>query len=406
MTIAPSAPSATLSVPDRNTALSSPTRQDGESRITGIDAARGSAMILVCLSHIKEPIADSAPALYDVLLWVTRIATPTFLLLSGFVIAHLLHHSRRPQIGIALVDRGLFLLFIAHLMLDWVSLPELGFSQWVFGRAGIVDAIGVSLCVAVALRRLSAPALLTTGLFLALASWPVAMTLQVESVWAKYAGALLFNLRSEANNYIDVPLVAYLGVFLIGMGLSVASSRDLQARAHLKVARRLFVVGASAIGMVAVGIILWFALSEPLELESWRHADLLKRTLNPTNKWPPSPAYLFFYGGLGLLMTALLLWGQRRRVTGRIVAVTSVIGSASLMCFIVQDFVLRLVPRILGISTDSPIFWLVYCGACVALLYVLARKWNAANGNRWFTVGLKKLAAKRGQAAHAVRGLP
>jgi uncharacterized membrane protein len=57
-----------------------------ETRIAAVDAARGCAMLMVCLSHIRHHFVASAPALEWALAVVTRIATPTFLLLSGFVV--------------------------------------------------------------------------------------------------------------------------------------------------------------------------------------------------------------------------------------------------------------------------------------------------------------------------------
>jgi peptidoglycan/LPS O-acetylase OafA/YrhL len=96
------------------------------SRITGIDAARGCAMFLVCLSHIKQHTVPSYPDLHEALVLVTRIATPTFLLLSGFVIGHVLRSSRRSNVGISLLDRGLFLILIAHLLLGWTDIHQAG----------------------------------------------------------------------------------------------------------------------------------------------------------------------------------------------------------------------------------------------------------------------------------------
>src|SRR5688572_17056908 len=71
-------------------------------RIEAIDAARGCAMILVFASHIKQHFLQTSPDVYLALLNVTRIATPTFLLLSGFVIGHLLRNDSRGHVGIAL----------------------------------------------------------------------------------------------------------------------------------------------------------------------------------------------------------------------------------------------------------------------------------------------------------------
>src|SRR5690606_40770935 len=42
-------------------------------RMTGIDAARGIAMVFVCVSHVRYHFHDSVPALYSLLTNVTRL---------------------------------------------------------------------------------------------------------------------------------------------------------------------------------------------------------------------------------------------------------------------------------------------------------------------------------------------
>src|SRR6185295_1076090 len=123
-------------------------------RIVAIDAARGCAMVLVCISHVAVYLS-AAPDLQWFLLMVARVATPTFLLLSGFVIAHLLQPGANRHVSVMLVDRGLFLLVVAHALLGLWMLPELGVLHWAFARTGITDAIGVALLSAVLLRALN-----------------------------------------------------------------------------------------------------------------------------------------------------------------------------------------------------------------------------------------------------------
>jgi uncharacterized membrane protein len=189
------------------------------ARITGIDAARGFAMVLVCFSHIRHHFVESAPGLYAALTLSTRLATPTFLLLSGFVIGYLLRRAD-GNIAIRLVDRGLFLLLVAHSLLGLVDLRSVSFLEWWFGRVTITDAIGVALFVAVVAYRLSSTTLLTMGFLLALISWPIALVFESDSPAIEHFGAVLFNPTSQASPLMDAALVPYLGVFLIGMGLS------------------------------------------------------------------------------------------------------------------------------------------------------------------------------------------
>src|SRR5262245_29948771 len=101
-------------------------------------------MVLVCLSHIKQHFVVSVPELHGFLVTTTRIATPTFLLLSGFVISHLLRSERRNSVPVMLIDRGLFLLIVAHAVLGLGDLDKLGTAGWFLDRVEITDAVGIA----------------------------------------------------------------------------------------------------------------------------------------------------------------------------------------------------------------------------------------------------------------------
>lgn len=375
-----------------------------QSRILGIDAARGTAMALVCLSHIKEHFVTSAPEMYLALMHVTRIATPTFLLLSGFVIGYVLRNSARPHVRLTFVDRGLFLLLVAHWLIGLSDLRSVEFSQWVFSRALIIDAIGISLLVAVCVRLASAAALAFSGAAIAVFSWILGMTLEVESPVLRGAADLLFNLRSVSNTLVDIALMPYLGVFVIGMALSKRLNVALRARDEVALAKTLCAFGATAIGLVACAIIAWPLTRAWVTELGWAAYDiqLLRQTLDPRFKWPPSPAYLLLYGGAGLLLAAWFLWSRPARWMKPVTAVMAVPGRAALMCFVVQDWMLRLLPPMLGFDQVASIaFWWIYLLGTLLLLYGLSRWWDRHNGNRWLTVGLKWLANRYEQRWHA-----
>jgi hypothetical protein len=349
-------------------------------RIAPVDAARGAAMIAVCVSHINQHFADSAPQLQGLLIAASRFATPTFLLLSGFVIGHLLRTSAR-DVALMLIDRGLFLLLIGHLLLGLALVPEMGLTQWLFGRTTIIDAIAVALFAAVLLRRAGAARLLTIGAALYLLSWGVAMA---------HDAALLG---------IEPPIIVpYIGVFLMGMALSVLFEQPLCARHYGVIARRLTWVGSTAVVLVALGFVAWQVSTDQF---SWvmrdpQAADALFETLNPLGKRPPSPAYLLFYGGIGLLLLAKLFDGRPAWLVQPVMQAAAVIGRASLMSYIVQDWLFFLLPKMLGYDEVISVpFWLAYVTISVLFLYAWALKWNHLGGNRFFTVGLKSVWRKR-----------
>ena len=96
-------------------------------------------MVLVCVSHVREYFSDVAPALYFVLTSITRIATPTFLLLSGFVAMYVLTKGG-SRTRLTLIDRGLFVLLTGHFLLNLNEIQSVELEQWIFGRVTVTDA--------------------------------------------------------------------------------------------------------------------------------------------------------------------------------------------------------------------------------------------------------------------------
>jgi uncharacterized membrane protein len=372
-----------------------------EQRIVAVDAARGIALVLVCLSHIKQHLVVSAPDLQWVLMMVTRVATPTFLLLSGFVISHLLRNDRRGTVPVMLVDRGLFLIVIAHVLLSLKELPPPDPLLWLFGRVEITDAVGVALFVSILVRRWPTQLLAAAGGTLCIASWFIAINAQPESDLAAVLGAVSFGIRDARMPLTVIPIVPYVGVFMIGMALNVylTSKRSIN---ELEISRRLTVIAVAAVLIAVAGVVAWHfgkgtvaaVVNDPGTLAAWR------ATLSPTSKYPPSPAYFLFYGGAGLLILASFFRGQPRWLIERIKAPASVLGRASLMCFVVQDWLLWAIPHHLGFAHITEVgFWFGYFVAVVLVLYVLSRFWGTHGGNRLLTVGLKALTRRRFAAA-------
>jgi uncharacterized membrane protein len=372
----------------------------GGARIAGIDAARGAAMLLVLVSHVKQHFAV-APDLHFVLVAATRIATPTFLLLSGLVAAHLLRNDTRGTVALTLADRALFLLVVAHALLGLEDLPEYGVAHWLFGRVAMTDAIAVAFLAAILLRNASVATLVRVGVCLCLGSWLIATTIAFPWEWARAAARVLFASRLALDGSMagqSLPLIPYVGVFLLGMALSVHLRSVMGAGDSRRLSRELALFGAAAVGLAVAGVLLWMATSHvlPDAIRETDAARLVRSTLDPRIKQPPTPAYFLFYGGAGLLMLAMFVRGWPPRFIVPIRRHAAVIGRASLFCFIVQDWLFRGVPQALGFDrTPSVAFWCVYLLASGILLYTLAAWWDANGNNRYITVGLKSLLRRR-----------
>jgi uncharacterized membrane protein len=394
---------ARTSVADQSGRIAAPEQVDLASkllpqieRLSGIDAARGIAMILVCLSHIRYHFQDM-PEIYALLTYVTRIATPTFLLLSGFVAAHVLS-SERNNARLAVVDRALCVLIVGHLLLNIEELPRVGLNAWLFARVTVTDAIAISLIIGALCVRLRTSWLLAVGTLLAVGSWPVAINASTNSSVGHYLLVLLFDIRSNHSDLIDAAIAPYLGVFLVGMAISKGAAHLIGARQHALLARRLFTIGIVAICSVLLAALAWHVVKGVAAqiLGSAETMVWIRQTLNPMQKLPPSPAYLVFYGGAGLVIAGACLARRPRALLDPVVNWAATIGRASLMVFVTQDWLLRSVPVLLGFDhLSNNVFWIAYLIVVVLLLHWLAGRWDTMRANRLLTVGLKKLSRRR-----------
>src|SRR5437868_12254682 len=126
------------------------------SRDREMDAVRGAAMLAVCVSHSSQLIVGSwQSAMGVVLIRLGMVATPTFLLLSGVVCGYLsrvLPDTDR-QFRWRFIDRGLFLLLVAHPVLSLTHAIALAAPNRILGNFYITDAVGVALIAGALLAR-------------------------------------------------------------------------------------------------------------------------------------------------------------------------------------------------------------------------------------------------------------
>jgi hypothetical protein len=235
--------------------------------------------------------------------------------------------------------------------------------------------------------------------------WLLGLVWDPQTPWAVVAGRLLFNVQTQSTWLSDTSILPYFGTFLLGMALSVHLHDKIRRAQDDAIGRRLLTIGASAIAIALLGVLAWHLAkhSLPAFLEEPHMATLLRQTLDPRHKWPPSPAYLLFYGGTGLLMAGIYFLGKPSKLISPLVRHASVIGRASLMCFVLQDWLLLLLPRLLGFAEiRSTAFWFAYVLGVIGALYFAATLWGRVHGNRFFTIGLRALYRRRTHAPSAI----
>jgi predicted acyltransferase len=119
------------------------------------------------------------------------------------------------------------------------------------------------------------------------------------------------------------------------------------------------------------------------------YLPLISATLTIGGKLPPTPAYVLFYCGAGLIGSCAMfaLAASPLRAARRVACLAAVLGRASLLVFILQYFIFWTLPDLLGISPRSSHLALIFIGGICAN-WLAAWYWNRLGGNRILTLGL------------------
>src|SRR5438067_11359234 len=104
-------------------------------RVQFIDATRGAAMFLVFVAHFADIFFLQTKAVVPVLMRAAgMVASPTFAMLNGLLIGFLYRTApeRFDRLRIKLVDRGLFLLTIGHIVIVGAHRAISPSAHWLF----------------------------------------------------------------------------------------------------------------------------------------------------------------------------------------------------------------------------------------------------------------------------------
>jgi uncharacterized membrane protein len=375
-------------------------------RVAFIDAARGTAMLAVFFAHFMaayEAVFKAGESkLVDTLHWVTLTASPAFVTISGVMLG-LLHErsgDRWRAMRDRFVDRGLTLLILGHVLIGAAVSIRSGLDVG-FRRIFITDTIGVSLIVgATVIVRLQPWQRVVTGALALLTSWIVPF------FWAPRAGGVGWRIEDVifgegawlANNF---PPLAWFGVFVVGSAAGAAVGRLGQENPR-RLARVAGGLGVTLVGVSGAAKVAFHALARLRPLAA--HATRLNYLGSITGKFPPTPTYVLFYGGLALLLFTLVLAWADTPFGLAANRWTALFGRTALVSFLAQFYVyyvgVTFLPHPRG-------WWIgVYFAFTVLLLRRFAWLWDRVNGNRWFTVGYPALAAGYREYRERLQSVP
>jgi uncharacterized membrane protein len=377
-------------------------------RLLPVDAVRGIAMFFIGVSHISFYLIYDSGTLASHARAIGYVATPNFLLMSGLACGYQLAHAPATATALRIVDRGLFALLVGHLLVT-ASLVYMVPPGTAFEHIVITDSIGALLCLAPLLKHTPARTLLWLGAAVYVLCTTFALAWHPTSPAGIVGGALLLAIND--GDMPDIgwtsPTLPYLGIFLVGVGLGKLMHASRRGGGFELLSKRLAVAGSLAI-LAAMGVNIGRHFLKPF-LEShatpknW--ADVVLTTLNVRHDMPPTLAYALFYGGIGIALVGFLGLLPRRPEDSRLVRwaqVAAVVGRASFVSYIVQQWVIDFIPEWMGFdSWLTPLTCPVYLLASTIIMYWIARVWGQWRGNRYMTLGLKPGFLQRSAGAFA-----
>ena len=361
------------------------------TRILAVDAARGVAMLFACLSHFGGWLQPAFPRAAAVLRTIGMIATPAFMMLSGAMVslragpAGLISRSLKVD----LVDRGLFLVTVAHLLISLSEVHDGADFRHQIIQLNSVDVIGLGcILMAVSGNRILAWTRLTvlvSGAVMACA-WLVVILWQPMTGPTKVVAELLVGQLNGAQ-VIDYacPLAQYLALYLIGTALGRALALARVAGDIRPYGRRLITLGG---GLLLSAVALRLMLKLDGHFPGMVAGPVIRATLSLSEKLPPSPGYLLFFGGEAFAMVGVVILLSYRRAWRPVLDWLAVIGKASLFFFVLQYFVIQTFPYLLGLRPTA--LGLLLFPADIMLLWAAARIWTNYHGNRWLVYGLQR----------------
>lgn len=365
-------------------------------RVESFDVARGTAMLFVCLSHFVSvfPPAGTDTSVSPSLAWwgriastVSMVASPTFICISGMVVGYLFRANPGvlPSLRRKLIDRGLFMLVIGHLLQvvpGYAVTHDLSSSvKFEF----ITDTIAVAIIVGPSLLLSTTPRVrVIAGVALVFISW------FANSLWYPSAPvAVAFSRYAFGTPHSEVlvgfPTIPWLGVYLLATVLGERVGEYARGGALQRGERLLVRVGIVSAALASVMIAVRHTLRAYQPVLFRRH-DIVAELFALAHKFPPGPVYFLFFGGCGLILTSMIFALDRHYPSHPGLRVVGTIGRASFLIFVLQGYVYYLALPAIGLGRLE--LWPLYFGGTLLLFLMAASIWNALDGNRYLTIGL------------------
>lgn len=377
-----------------------------DSRLLGIDTARGTAMLLVCFSHFLLAVNEASAGAFQpgLMVTVTGVASPTFMAISGLTFGYLIAKSRPDPRRMRrwLVDRAVLLLLPVHLTLRLPHLASSGHLLNAFTVIEITDAIALAMLLNVWLVKLQSHVeRLAVALAMFAVSWWLNLTWSPETVLLTGLKDVLvraaWDTDSVMHGFAVLPWAAvHLSATVLGERMADIR-RPVSWSPIVRIATKLGVVGVTGGLLAKLGELWW---RETLDIDrSSPIAEVVSTLTSPFGKYPPSPSYLAFCGGAGLILLAGVLAADQRGWFAATARRVAILGRASLCIWVLQAWLYWGAVRHLPVPRLPllPLYFVVTLGA----MWMVAYTWDRHGWNRCLTLRIHGLQVGKAKTASA-----
>ncbi len=322
-----------------------------KNRIESIDSLRGLVMVIMALDHVRDFIHSEAftgdpldieqynLALYFTR-WVTHFCAPIFVFLSGISIYLQSFHKSKKELGLFIVKRGLWLIFMEWTLIAFAWTFNPTFPIFPFQ---VIWAIGISMVLLGVLLLLKAGyrSLFIIGIVIVVGHnvldyfekspafkanffWDLlhSGTWKTYTVWGNHVALIIY------------PFIAWTGLMLLGYCCGTWFEKNVLPEKRVKYLKRLGFL------LLLVFLILRFSniYGDPF---LWSKQNTLIQTILSfinVHKYPPSLLFLLLTIGVGLLALAYL-----EKVKNSFTQVMKTFGRTAFFYYLLHFYIIHLI---------------------------------------------------------------
>lgn len=356
-------------------------------------------MLFVFFDHFISSYSCGIGSHIPILYWVGKLAAPTFITISGLTLGYnyQINGDNFGKFKAKLIDRGLFLLTISHLIMTIAHIPHIPKSDSIYDSIRWehnTDTIGFCMIVgSLLIDKINPIKRLALSLSIYLVSWLVILFIHPKILTLMILKDTFFGPYMETGYpyYYIFPLLPWFSFYLVNSYVGEKIAIYSIKKEDRKISKMLLTIACLAL-VSAIFFKTGYLFFKTYKLfpNIWTPKIYILTT--PFRMLPPSPIYLLTYGGVGYFILFILYKFRNESIICRYKEIMSVFGKTSLFVFIFQFYVYYVILYYANLTYSM--LWPIYFIISVIFIYAVAKIWYKNNLNRFITIGCDEFFVK------------